>query len=580
MIHLPTYLTKKKQREVTKFNLIEYLDILFNQCRDLFFYDDNHDTNVCDFFNVATSVANFLDHDSNPSYDINRFYHEFVSKLEKDEHIKTAFVDNKCKYATINWNCFYNSVEEIGITLFDSPGTVNILKKLDFNFEKVSQIENNNIKLLKYLEALCDDPKLSRLIYWKYLFGRLERYPFNSFLSKPTGNEKEVATIMRFAQPFLKYATSHMIATLKVWQGQTYLKEFELLYKENENKLYMTKTYPIDENKFTHWINCHPTTCSKWMATLFRRYTRHVPFTEFQDTLYRVCHDIKIKIQKEGYKNVVLFIPLKGLFKSNLWVALLSFKILHDTITHVVVNPKQIKTFVETPKLHLNQKTIFLYPDDCSYSGKQVREFTVYELMTYGISKKIDVMLLIPFITSQAISHIQDSNYNCKILTSDAAELVNTFDTQIYKKQDNRDILNQCKTEFEQIINSSLSNDAHRCTLYFDHKLADDMSVFNVVYNTGILLYAPENSQEEKLSEELANKMFTFQSLISNCQCFVQAKDVISKTITEACADINKKLVNDEVHNCPRAFYKQITYTFNNRLLSASLEEIGQILLQ
>jgi hypothetical protein len=370
-------------------------------------------------------------------------------------------------------------------------------------------------------------------------------------------------------------------AKLRFLLGESYLNEFDQLYKENQDKLYLSKTYPLDEENCRLWVDKQPTKCSKLFALLFRKYTTHISFPQFLDRLYKLCYDIKLHIVSERFTNVVLLVP-NVVIKSNTWVSLLAYKVLQGSITHVFVSPYEVIEFLYDEIATKNRKTLVLYADDCSYSGDQVQRFLTNALGRFipdpeenptGIPEsQIKCMLLIPFMSRTAYNRIFKPPMDTILMLSSETHIFETF----HYKLKEEDLMN-CQSEFKEIIDQLMGGTGgdDRCTIYFDHKLADYVSIFDTLYASGQVFIPPEQIKKElKAADEedyddeerqerafVSTRPFHFLSLISSCKM----------PKPEGSAQYVQSFLKANAGHCPPAFYKHIKYTFHNIPIDASL---------
>lgn len=278
--------------------------------------------------------------------------------------------------------------------------------------------------------------------------------------------------------------------------------------KENANILEQkVNTHPIHEENFVKWIQNHS---QKYQAAAskFRENTLHVSFDEFKGMLGRICAEIRIKIiqeQEKKYKNIVLLLP-DLLKKSNFWTSLYIFHLLSDVITHVATKIDQT-AFIDSEK----ERTLIIIPDDASYTGKQI--------IIYASTKTShELLFAIPYISQDAMKNIQRS------LSDSAHKILFCNSSASFKKL------------------------KKRYTIYFDHKLADEVSTYQLSYALG-------------RDEVTGDPEFVYEpmSLIQGCELYLQV-DNPEKLETD---DILKVVGAEQM--CPSPFYKNIQYMFRGK---------------
>ena len=149
-------------------------------------------------------------------------------------------------------------------------------------------------------------------------------------------------------------------------------------------------------------------------------------------------------------------------------------------------------------------------------------------------SSKTDILIAVPFISTNARDHLI---YECKefaegfslneisLKFSNVAKIIEPFDELLKKDGFEGDIP-------ESFVSDSESNQA----IYFDHKLADNMSSWPIIYDSG------------PIAGEDGEAISYLGSLIKNCPIYLDNYE--------------------EGRVCPRGFYKDIKYTYLGNPLS------------
>ena len=258
------------------------------------------------------------------------------------------------------------------------------------------------------------------------------------------------------------------------------------------------KSYPIHEENFVKWINNHSHEYQS-VASDFRANTTYVSFDQFKQVLGQICAEIRTI--KNNYQNIVLLLP-ELLKKSNFWVSIYMFHYLSDIITNVVTRI-DIANFIDG-------KSLIIIPDDASYTGKQI---VIYA----STPTNHDLLFAIPYISKDAKKYIKHSLSNKgNILFCES-----TIDFKKIKR---------------------------RYAIYFDHKLADEVSTYQLTYALG-------------KDEVTGDPKFVYEpmSLIQGCELY---KEVDNPSTFET-EDILKVVGNKLM--CPPPFYKNIQYMFRNQ---------------
>lgn len=283
-------------------------------------------------------------------------------------------------------------------------------------------------------------------------------------------------------------------------------------YTENSDKLFPIETYPINEDNFDKWIQSSKDEDEKEFRLLFRKYTTHISFNSFYERLQSLCADIEYHIKENKIENVVLIID-QPLDKSNTWISLLIFGILKKYITLIVSSISDPRIFDS------DKKTLCIYGDDCSYTGQQLSVFLYSGLNVLKDYPNIQIFLAVPYMSEYAIKKLKKISKELYISDS------------IYKFKSLRDNLG--------IVKRRKSANTQQCTIYFDHKLADIISVYQNVYAYGV----------------------EGNSLIKGCGIY---RKVLEYQTSE---DLNKDLKEEM---CPLPFYKYVNYTYKGKVVDSN----------
>ena len=234
------------------------------------------------------------------------------------------------------------------------------------------------------------------------------------------------------------------------------------------------------------------------------------------------------------------------------------------------------------------EKDCFLFCDDASYTGMQlysfIRSFDSTAKYHLGLNNIFSYYLIIPYMTNAAIEdYFSEENFMMFspeiMLTIDEIVTLTNFD----KKK---------KEEIEQNFNLLYSYDLsgvytkgfNKTATYFQHKIADNVSTFNNIFNCGYICPTgnlnPSAIYPDKYNEltgeyesvmpgvgdkETNNKIITDNRVpfINNCtdktkQC---SYDGDPNTILEA--EMNKTIKDLDKKLCLPTFYKQRQFYFD-----------------
>ena len=116
--------------------------------------------------------------------------------------------------------------------------------------------------------------------------------------------------------------------------------KFDLYVNDNIGQIlsFHTKDYKINDTNFDKWINNHKEGPKRELCKLFKKYTKHISYNEFKETIKKTCDDI-IKM-KDQYKNIIMYIPFNEMKKSNFLVSLIYYYHLQEIITEVITEIK------------------------------------------------------------------------------------------------------------------------------------------------------------------------------------------------------------------------------------------------
>ena len=359
--------------------------------------------------------------------------------------------------------------------------------------------------------------------------------------------------------------------------------------------------------------------------------TSYISYTVFLSTVNEMAEEIFQKILKEEYSGI-FFVISSEVEKSNLWVSLLcmdywntkpSFLKLSSKIRVLSSAGRSFLTGDEHT-LPLFKKPLFLHFDDMSYSGGQVAQFIkTFWAPPYGVpseaqtfkltSPNVEYYLAIPYITDVARHYILTNNRGVKVLSS--TKIIPNFVKQLklyhktleeseqkatapylllikemctkenffYSGQDKYSYYFKNKSFEPEFLEKGIW--AFHCSefktlIYFDHKLADEVSTFQkVLYFGSYPINTKINSPYNKYRRNKKKLPVCEQeSLIYGCAIPSSILDFMKQSHENACRDyiqygskkwnINQRLV------CPKTFYKGISYSFS---IQVNLDDKGKL---
>lgn len=358
--------------------------------------------------------------------------------------------------------------------------------------------------------------------------------------------------------------------------GKVSLEQFKKFYNENKHKLKMPDgiNYPLNYKKATKWANMQCDIESRDFAKQIIEYTTYISFDAFYKKLMSVCKSyLKSNIDKKQKGVVfVLIIPFM-LKKSNMWVSLLAYEILHVLIDEVYYDITEVYNNVLNHRSNLYRKKVHcIICDDCAYTGHQLSYIASFDnswinypnkpsppniykkdwLMWYErIIKEAEnyigeisidnfsVDIIIPYMSILAENRLSGIHY---IRIPKECSILPIFSQQTDIEQLPVHILNEFKRTFQYHKDIT--------AVYFDHKIADAVSTFHKIYLLAPLFNCSMN-----------NKRVGF---IDGCD-----EENIPDNINVY--DVHIDLEQEGYKSCPPSFYKHINYTFNKKPVNTNL---------
>ena len=342
------------------------------------------------------------------------------------------------------------------------------------------------------------------------------------------------------------------------------LEKFKVFVDENYEKCILKKTYPININMLLNWVNSQCSDIAKEFALLFSKYLRHISFSEWHESLIRLSMDIRLRKNENKYSDIIIVIDDK-MTKSNTWVSILLFHNISDICTDVINSELfRDKVFIDyiLSRTKIN-KMLFLHVDDVSYTGTQI-DLTIGNYLN-NLSKlnvnvsNLDYLITCPYIGINAFNKLQHIPY---VKFSSSSVIFNTFLSNVKKEPIGKYLVSE--NSLKKLIGSgTIYYNIFQYyeliySIYFDHKLADGLSIFQKILALGSY-YKCDSS------------VGTIGSLINGCE----------KTVYKEYDEIlepNKVIFDfDDEHTCPTAFYKKITYTLNGKVMNYENNIIDQL---
>src|SRR3972149_2784858 len=248
-----------------------------------------------------------------------------------------------------------------------------------------------------------------------------------------------------------------------------------------------------------------------------------------------------------------IYIVIFGeLNKSNFWVSILLFRILGDVITGILDNYS--RSVIDRVR---NKKILLLIPDDMAYTGTQlvtsIQDFSMFMGGVLTLSN-ITVLIACPYIGSGAIRPFLSHN----IRINNTSEIVYTFLEHIMsnnpteRKLINKEILNDY-FGVDRIYYRAFLYSYNLYLIYFDHKLADSLSIFQKMLALGTYYNCD-------------NTIGLMGPLIKDCKL---SDYKVNNIIPSPYLKIDDF---DSMNVCPLPYYKTIQYTYKRNVLDTNDE--------
>jgi len=308
-------------------------------------------------------------------------------------------------------------------------------------------------------------------------------------------------------------------------------KIFEEFYIQNIQSCFLKNSYPLNIKNINKWLNKLKKFKDEELNTFgycISKTIRHISFVEFYNNLCKLGFKLNEFINNNLIENIIFYFYIPHLHKSNLWVLLLIWKYI-NTLPNIKIIGNLY--YIYSNKTITNYKII--YVDDCSYTSTQIIE-NLKEVLN---NKNVNIF--IPYISNKALDKLNSYNINVFYI-----EKFYNF-TKLLTESEFDSYQNVLEV-YDIYLNSEDLYNENICNIYFDHKLADFVSVFQSLYAYGLL---PNN----KFSG----------SFITGCEKFYET-NIINKNVID---------LQDELSEiCPVAFYKNINYKLLDTLKNVLFE--------
>ena len=277
---------------------------------------------------------------------------------------------------------------------------------------------------------------------------------------------------------------------------------------------------------------------------------KYVDFKTYLDKIKLIVNEFYENYTSKSYSNVY-FIAEGLVNKSNTWVMMLFMSELNEIITknNNIDLFKKIKILSDVPQT-LKPSTLVLYFDDMSYSGRQISS-SLFRSTNFpeNIQKGIDFYITAPYISKTAINKFEGEKKLFKLWNN--TEIIQTFRDQFIKSDMDKEMYkNFCVYEVKYYRYYMCHETI--IPIYFDHKIADGLSVFQKFLYFG--------------SRYTKNNNYNIVPLIKNCAFLNKANYLKNKFGFENGFNFMSGMFTDieDEYSCPQTYYKQIKYEFPN----------------
>lgn len=321
---------------------------------------------------------------------------------------------------------------------------------------------------------------------------------------------------------------------------------FNYIFESNKDTICIPEDkrgiYSINQEKVQQYIqsNCieevHP------LLNFIFENIQYIDFNMFYSSLTNYVMEIN-RVHRNGDNDMViqaiLIVPeinREIVQKSNFWISLLIKKIIIDNniLNFEIVNICNILEFQNyCNEYNLGDNFIGIFPDDCSYSGQQSGDY----LFSHKLSMANKIYVLIPYISNYAyaiyklkakylygesfpnnIVFLENCIHSIKTFTELCVEKqFNMFKNDVYYLSENHytDMMKGGPYIIRSFIKDILLLPECGLLIYFDHKIADQVSTIQYFLNYSVILnnvYIATNilTNVDDVFEEYSNKQKRF----------------------------------------------------------------------
>lgn len=288
------------------------------------------------------------------------------------------------------------------------------------------------------------------------------------------------------------------------------VKQFNDLYNLNKHKICMPNSgsYTINKESVTEYINSNCVESSHDMFNFIFNNIRYITFNEFYDKLTKYIIKVNKVHRSEDEDliiNAYLITYCKRLDTSNFWVSFLIKKIIEDNNIRNFNIVDIVYSIEDIPSDLNSMSNIVIFADDCAYSGNQSGE----HLFDRPLHFACKLYVVIPYICNYAYAIYKSKIYNtykvfpeniifieeCIDFIESFTELCiknnfNMFEKDVYYLNDESyNSMNAGRYfSINSLVNDILALPTSGTLIYFDHKIADQLSTIQYFLNYSVVL--------------------------------------------------------------------------------------------
>lgn len=234
--------------------------------------------------------------------------------------------------------------------------------------------------------------------------------------------------------------------------------------------------YPKDHSIIEYKLNKFINNCDLHIKPIMRKLFNNNAHISFEKFMTYLIKNFKFIIENTS-KNLYVYIPDNFKNKSNYWI----YTLMNHYKTRIGYD-KELILITSLKDERLIDDDIILVPDDCIYSGEQMKQ--IIEDMINKRNLNLNIHLFVSFMTVEGINKITEefnnNSYlnNCKLYL---ANYIYNIESKINKYLSIKEI-----KILEEYYSISINN---RYLIYFDHKVADHYSTIPLIYSGIVASY-------------------------------------------------------------------------------------------